>query len=395
MSHEDTAIPPGARLVHIGFPKTGTTSLQGALSMARPQLAEHGVVYPGHQRYHKAAGVYISNAVGRLGDPKVRERDWVRLVKQTDAAGDNRVVISSEWLAETPIDNVRRVITELGGDRVHVVATLRPLVRIMPSTWQQYLQNGQRMPYYRWLRGMLLRPPYDLPTPSFWKRHDHAGILARWAAVAGADHVTAIIVDPGDHSLLLRAFEGLLALPEGLLVPEPPERENRALTWPEAEMLRLVNRTFHQLGWSNALWRSTVLPGVVDRLAELRPDVDMPRLEMPRWAVERATEIGAGFASDIGGLGIRVVGDLDSLGQPPAKMYEHRPPRAMVPASIAAEAIVSAIAQSMETGYVDGHAAYAAASAAQTLPKATPRPKHLTPPKLRRRLIRAYRKLLG
>jgi hypothetical protein len=395
MTDTDPSVPPGARLVHIGFAKTGTTSVQGALSMARPQLAAHGVIYPGRQRYHKAAGVYISRTVPRLGDPKVRERDWTRLVRQTEAAGDNRVVISSEWLAETPIDNVRRVVNELGGERVHVVATLRPLVRIMPSTWQQYLQNGLRMPYYRWLRGMLLRPPYDLPTPSFWKRHDHSAILARWADVAGPDHVTAIIVDPTDHLFVLRAFEGLLALPDGLLVPEPPERENRALTWPEAEMLRMVNRTFHQLGWSNALWRSTVLPGVVDRLAELRPEVDMPRLEMPRWAVDRATEIGAGFARDIGGLGIRVIGDLDSLGAPPAKMYEGRPPRAMVPASIAAESIIAAIARSLETGYVEGHAAYRAATAAESLPKATPRPKHAIPPKLRRRLIRTYRRLVG
>lgn len=398
MSHADLAIPPGARLVHMGFPKTGTTAVQGALYLARPQLPSYGVVYPGRHRAHKTAAVYISGAAPRPGDPAPRESDWTRLVSQTRTGGDRRVVISSEWLAETPIANVRRVIEDLGGERVHVVATLRPLSRIMPSTWQQYLQNGLVVPYYAWLRGMLLNPPYDAPTPSFWQRHRHAEILARWAEVAGPDHVTAIVVDDADRSLIFRQFERLLALPEGVLVPEPPAHDNRSLTWPEAEMLRRVNQMVRKLEWSNELWRSTVLPGVVERLAELRPDSNadvMPQLEMPRWAVERTTELGAESAAKIAALGIRVVGDLDSLGQAPDTMYSGRPPRPMVPASVAAEAIVNAIAAGLKTGYVDGRAAYRAGAATASLDKATPRPTHRIPPKLRRRLKRLHSRLFG
>jgi hypothetical protein len=36
-----------------------------------------------------------------------------------------------------------------------VVVTLRPLARILPSQWQQYLQNGYCMPYLEWLDGIL------------------------------------------------------------------------------------------------------------------------------------------------------------------------------------------------------------------------------------------------
>lgn len=364
----DLAIPPGARLVHIGFPKTGTTSVQFALASARPGLPAHGVVYPGTERYHKEAGIYLSRATPRRGDRPADESDWTALVSECAAAGGNRVVISSEWLSETPTDGIQRLVDDLGASRVHVVATLRPLVKIMPSAWQQYLQNGARIPFERWLRGMLLRPPYNLPTPSFWARQRHPDILGRWAHVVGPDRVTAIIVDSRDHSLLLQQFEQLLALPKGILADEPPERDNRSLSWPEAEMVRLVNQAFRDSGWSDELWRSTVRLGVINRLAELKPVRDtVPKLAMPKWAVERAVEIGAEFARDIDGLGIRVVGDLASLGKPPNEVREGRPPRPMVPATIASEAILGALETALEVGRREGRAAAKAEDPAAAL----------------------------
>ena len=389
MAPPDLTIPAGARLVHIGFPKTGTTFLQGALSRARPELAAHGVVYPGKDRYHKAAGVYISRAVPRRGDPPVSEADWLTLVKQVSAAGNDRVIVSSEWLSETPTADVRRVVEELGGEQVHVVATLRPLVKIMPSAWQQYLQNGARLQYQRWLRGMLLRPPYDRPTPSFWKRHRHDEILARWAEVAGADHVTAIVVDSTDHAKLLRQFEALLGLPDGLLVPEPPERDNRSLTWPEAEMLRLVNVRYRELEWPDSMYGTTVRQGVLRRLAELRPDLDsMPKLELPKWAAERASEIGAEFAKNIADLGIRVIGDLESLGAPPSSAAPTAMPPATLPASIAAEAVVAALTSGVEAGHREGRDTAFAAGGRRSA--AASRSGSWLPRPLRRVLVRIH-----
>jgi hypothetical protein len=357
----DLAIPEGGLLVHIGFPKTGTTSVQFALASARAQLPAHGVVYPGKARYHKEAGIYLAQATPRRGDRPADEADWTKLAAECNRARQDRVIISSEWLSETPTAGIERLVHDLGADRVHVVATLRPLVKIMPSAWQQYLQNGNRIPFERWLRGMLLRPPYNMPTPSFWARHRHGDILRRWAEVVGPDRVTAIVVDSSDHSLLLTQFELMLGLPKGVLADEPPERDNRSLSWPEAEMVRLVNKTFRESGWTDDLWRSTMRLGVIHRLAELQPQRNaMPKLELPGWAVERAVEIGAGFAREIDQLGIRVVGDLDSLGEPPDHVRQGRPPRPLVPASIASEAILAALQSALEVGRREGRAAAAA-----------------------------------
>jgi hypothetical protein len=261
-------------------------------------------------------------------------------------------MISSEWLAETPEHGVERVIRDLGGvGKVHVVATMRPLVKIMPSAWQQYLQNGNRVPYGKWLKGMLVTEPYEWPTASFWRRHRHGEILTRWAHAAGPENVTAIIVDSRDHGLLLRQFEAMLGLPDGLLQPQPPDKDNRSLSWPEAEMLRLVNKTVRERDWSDSVFRSIVRLGVVDRLASMRPDVtSLPKIGMPAWAAELASELGAADVATINGLGIHVVGDLDSLGRMPTDdSITDRPP-AMVPAGIAAEAILAAIQASIEYG---------------------------------------------
>jgi hypothetical protein len=229
------------------------------------------------------------------------------------------------------------------------------LVKILPSSWQQFLQNWLRVDYVSWLRGMLLEPPYEKPTPTFWQRHRHDVVLARWAKYAGPDHVTAIVVDSKDHGKVFRQFEQLLDLPDGILVPEPPEKDNRSLTWPEAEMLRMVNDIFKKKGWPDSLYRSAVRQGFVSRLAALRPNAgDMPKIGMPKWAAERAAEIGAEAAAAIGALGINVVGDLSSLGRMPTDVDETDSPPALMPADMAAEAIIGAIAGSRAAGRREG-----------------------------------------
>ncbi|MGI9156133.1 MAG: hypothetical protein ACR2FG_05785 [Marmoricola sp.] len=391
------AIPEGSRLVHIGFPKTGTTSIQDALRLARPHLAEHGVTYPGKKRNHRAAALYISGAAGLKWDPPTKDRDWKTLVRQVNRSDAERVAISSEWMAETSSDGIRRLVEEFGGDNVHIVATLRPIVKILPSAWQQFLQNGHTFTWDQWLRGMLLDKPYDKPTPSFWRRHQHDEILARWAEIAGPDHVTAIVVDSRDHQMLLRQFETMLALPEGFLVPEPPAKDNRSLTWPEAEMVRWVNAFFAEREWPDSLYRSVVRRGIVSDLAGLRPDAgSLAKIPMPEWAAERATEIGQAIAENIAGLGINVVGDLDSLGEMPATFDATSEPAAMVPATIAASALIAAISAGLEAGEIEGRAAAQAlreealreeapaASAAQKMP-----------PAVRRVLLKARRRTRG
>jgi hypothetical protein len=314
------AVPPGSCLVHIGFDKTGTTSLQGAFHADRERLRGLGVVYPGTEPYHKSAGIAVTQARGNTGDEAVTMGDWRALTNEVRAARRERVFVSSEWLCRATDAQAQRAVGGLGGDRVHVVATLRPLAKILPSAWQQYVKDGFTGDYDSWLRGMLLDPPYSSPTPWFWIRHSHDVVLARWAGIVGPERVTAIVVDAGDPDRLLRQFEGLLALPDGALHGEAEGKRNASLTYPEAELLRRVNTAFREQGLPDELYGAAIRAGMLPRLADARSELAEPHaIRTPHWALQRAAEIGAVAAAAIAASGIRVLGDLDSLGRAPGQ----------------------------------------------------------------------------
>ena len=345
----DLAIPPGGCLVHIGFDKTGTTSLQGAFHTDRERLRELGVVYPGTERYHKSAGIAVTEARGNTGDAAVSMGDWRDLTREVRAARGQRVFVSSEWLCRATDKQARRVVRGLGGDRVHVVATLQPLAKILPSAWQQYVKDGFTGDYDSWLRGMLLEAPFREPTPWFWIRHRHDEVIARWTQIVGPDRVTAIVVDGKEPDRLLRQFESLLALPEGALVAKPAARRNSSLTWPEVELLRRVNIDFKERGLSEDLYAAAIRSGMLPKLAGARADLTAPAIKTPRWALERAAEIGASAATAISASGVRVVGDLDSLGRAPGPSSDDEPQaEPAVTAETTTHAIVGILAATRE-----------------------------------------------
>src|ERR1700704_5483837 len=205
-----SAVPTGtgARLLHIGPHKTGSRPPQGALSLAGGRLAAEGGVYPGQGRTILWPILAVTGQPPLLGEPTPKISYWENLTGQIAATGDQRVVLSSEFFCQADDATARRVVTDLGGDRVHVVVTLRSLTRILPSQWQQYVQNGFHFQYHEWLEGILSDPP-STPTPAFWLRHRHDELVARWAAVTGPENLTVIVVDESDRLLLLRVFETL------------------------------------------------------------------------------------------------------------------------------------------------------------------------------------------
>ncbi|MEQ7124635.1 hypothetical protein ABN034_08925 [Actinopolymorpha sp. B11F2] len=332
-------------LLHIGPYKTGTTALQGALKQARAAMAEHGVVYAGRERQHMGAALSVRGSKGLPGDPPPPISYWNRLVRHVKAASDKRVIVSSEFFCESSPELARKVVDALGGERVHILVTLRPLTKLLPSSWQQYVRNGQRASYDEWLDGMLNKPPYKRPTPSFWKRHHHEVLVERWASIVGPDNVTVVIVDDADRLGLMRRVEELVGLPTGLLEPEEGWT-NRSLTWGEAELIRHLNIEFKRRGWPDTLYKNVVRTGVIQHMQmERRPGPDELRIITPAWALERAAHIGAAAGEKISALGVRVVGDISLLGAAPkAPVDDHLTAAdAVLPVSAAAEAVAATV----------------------------------------------------
>ena len=310
-------LEPGSRLLHIGPHKTGTTAIQGALHLARERLAAEGVVYPGRGRQPLWPVLAVTGQPALLGGPRPEISYWDSLVRDVRAAGDQRVVLSSEFFAEADDATARRVIADLGGARVHVVVTLRSLTRILPSQWQQYLQNGFHFRYLEWLEGILSEPP-QTPTPGFWRRHRHDALITRWAAENGPENLTVIVLEESDRLMLLRVFESMLGLPAGFLVPEE-RAANRSLTAAEAELVRLLNSEFSRRGWPHRDYARFMRYGAVEHMKDARrPPADEPKIATPAWALARAAEISGEMAGRIDALGVNIVGDISSLGKLPA-----------------------------------------------------------------------------
>ena len=301
-------LPGQAVLVHIGPHKTGTTTIQAAFHASRDELAVQGVLYAGGGRRPIKAVLALRGARGRR-DAVPEIGHWSGLVDEARAA-TGRVVISNEAFADASPRTIARLVNDLGRDRIHVVATLRPFASILPSQWQQFVKGGLTASFDDWLRDVI--DPSD-PTRRkvFWRRHQHHQLVARWADAVGAERVTVIVLDD-DPLRLPRLFEGLLGLREDTLVEKATNR-NRSLTWPEAEVIRAVNQAFRDAGYPAALQTRLVARGVCPRLLRRRPDPLEPRIELPAWTVDRVAMVGREIVAGLLDSKVEIVGDVDRL----------------------------------------------------------------------------------
>jgi hypothetical protein len=349
VADDELQLAPGTRLLHIGPHKTGTTAIQRALQDARQELRAKGVVYPGRGPSHIRAACAVVGVNGLIGAPPPHIRAWERLVKEVDRAGDRRVVISSEFFDMADDVTARRVVEALGGDRVHVVVTLRPLAKILPSAWQQAVRSNLATGYGRWLRRIFREPVRGRHYEVFWYRHSHDALIRRWADIVGPDRLTVVVLDETDRDMLLHTFERMLALPRATL-SFVGGGTNRGLTRAETELVLRINRLAHKRKWSRRAYGRYMRLGVIRHLQVGRvPPSDEPRIETPRWALQRAAEIGSKSAAAIRASGVRVVGDLESLGAEPDGAGARTRPLRVLPVKLAVEAVVGAIEAGIET----------------------------------------------
>jgi hypothetical protein len=304
-------LPDGTRLLHIGPPKTGTTALQYAFHASRPECRAQGVRFAGvtHQPARAArAAMGIKDPL--LGRPPSRFY-WRMLLWEVKRASERCVLISSESFAQAPPAAIRGIVTDLDPTRVHIVVTLRPLVRILASQWQQAVQNGLRQSYDPWLESVFDEPDSS-QAASFWLRHRHDELIGRWAEIVGTENMTVVALDGGDHTLVLRVFEQLVGLRPGTL-PSIDDATNRSLTLPEAEVVKAINERFRDESLGPGILKQLVTFGAAAYMKRLVPDRDERRIVLPAWAADRATAVAASMMQAIAGSGVRVVGDLDAL----------------------------------------------------------------------------------
>lgn len=328
-------LPAGARLLHVGPHKTGTTALQSAFHLARKAAAEQGVRYLSRSQHDARAARYVTDRMVAGRDPARAEKAWRSVVEGLTAPGPERRVFSSEFLSDATDEQVARIVGEVGAEDLWVVVTLRPLARILSSQYQQGLQRQSRHTYDAWLRMVLADDVSDPEPREFWNRHRHDALARRWSGHVGAERVIVVVLDPRDHTFLPHTFEQLLGLSRETLAGQDA-RENRSLTADEAEVLRRFNGSYADLGLQPDHY-VRLFRHLKDHLKERAPGPGEAPLVTPDWAVERANAIGAAMAAAIRDLGVPVYGDLDSISATRPSGVDATPePPAAIDAGVAA-----------------------------------------------------------
>jgi hypothetical protein len=311
----DLLLPPGSRLLHIGQPKTGTTSLQYAASVQREQLLRLGVCYPGQRMNHNRAVSALMERLSPVWTSLPDLAEWRDLATEVAATPAERVLISYEQITESDDAVAARFREELG-DGLHVVITMRGFGSMLPSIWQQYVKNGYAGHLEPWLHAMLDDPSDRSVTPTFWPRHDLVDQLRRWGDLVGTDNLTVVVLDKSHPALLTAAFEGMLGLPlnQLALTDDDGYRANRGLSAAEVELLRAFNEELVSRPADRGMYNRLVPNGAIAALQRSRrPGTGEGRIDLPPWAVERAAVVGREFAEAARRRGVRVIGDLDQI----------------------------------------------------------------------------------
>jgi hypothetical protein len=302
-------LPRDAIVLHIGPHKTGTTTIQRALFAARAKLAKSGVRFPAQRAHPRLAFKAATGAPGLRGEQPGDIKAWHRLASQAREA-DQRVVMSSEMCADASPERIQAMVDDLGPERIQIVVTLRALTKILPSQWQEHVQNRVTTTYPQFL-DRILSQPTSKAARGFWRRHAVEDLVARWADVVGPDRVTAVVGDDADPRLSLSGFEALLDLRPGTL--EIGENTNRSLTVAEIELVRVINLEAKEQGWSDERYRALVRRDMVREMSARPAHPDDPRLTTPQWAIDAAVERQTQSIRALEASGVTVIGDLRRL----------------------------------------------------------------------------------
>jgi hypothetical protein len=304
-------------IIHPGFHKSGTTALQESFALNRPLLREQGIFYPpiGSKAHHRVAWALTQRPWGwnRRGGERTPEKYWDRMARRINSAKEETVILSSEFFSEIDGERIRKIRSDIKGRDIQILFTLRPLTKLLPSSYQQYLKYGITIEYEDWLHAILDKPGESKVSPTFWKRHSHGKVVARWADIFGQSNVTLLIVNEAQPTFLFDEINKFLNLPIGT-VNAAPSGSNRSLTMEEISLLLELNRQFpKERVWDE--YEVFIRAGYIRNLTDHVPAVaDKARLLTPQWAVDKANELGEVIQRELLNTGVKIIGDVDSLG---------------------------------------------------------------------------------
>lgn len=302
--------------LHIGLPKTGTTSLQGIMWHNRDLAASQGVLYPGvGQDAHYGAVVDLHPGRYTEWREPGMAGAWDCLIEQVRAWPRN-TLISSELLAPASPEETQLALSSLDFAEVHIVCTVRDLARQIPSVWQENVKTRKSASLTEFLAD-LRSGELNLMSRLFWDFQDAPRVLRTWGRNLPPENVHVVTVPRrgAPAGTLWERFASVIGLDPSLLSMDVP-RHNFSLGGVEAELLRRINLAVGEdLDWPTYAatvkdyFATQVLTGLSDPAQIPLPEEDYG------WVGGAAQRI----VDELGSAGYHVVGDLDELlPSPPA-----------------------------------------------------------------------------
>ncbi len=299
-------------LLHVGTPKTGTSYLQDVLFRNNDQLAKQGILYPAERfdgQFLAALdlmrlpwGGLETEAVGAWDALAAQVRDW-----------PGTAIVSHEILATASRTQIRRALESLGHPQreVHVVLSVRDLVRQIPAEWQENVKHRRTVRYGSFLDQIRDPERAGRLATWFWGVQEVPDILDRWGAEIDPSRVHLVTVPrPGAPSTLLwERFAAAFGLDQ-VELDLHAERANPSLGVPETALVRRVNKAANDL-----VEPADYRPLVRELLAHqtLSQRIGSPRLSVPPDVWAWADELSRAWVEELRRRGYDVVGDLDEL----------------------------------------------------------------------------------
>ena len=330
-------------LLHVGTPKTGTSYLQDMLFRNREVLDEAGISYPAsrHDSHFLAALDLMQLPWGGLQAEAIGA--WDELAQQV-RAHDGTAIISHEILATASRAQIGRALESLGhgaGTEVHLVLSVRDLVRQIPAEWQENVKHRAQLGYGAFLDQIQDPERSTRMGAWFWGVQEIPEILDRWGQDLPPQQVHLVTVPPpgGAPELLWKRFSQAFGL-DGVDLDLEGERHNPSLGVPETTLLRRINRK------ANAeLAPADYRPLVRELLAHqtLSRRTGSPRLALPPDLHPWVHELSASWIAEVEARGYDVIGDLgDLVGAPPVTEFaDPDRPRERQVAAAAVDAITA------------------------------------------------------
>lgn len=325
-------------VLHIGPRKTATTYLQRVLQQCIAVGSLPAEAYPVRTRgrldhNHVPGLIDLARSQGEIG---LQADAWThqdgsdaRALLDAVASSEGDVVLSAEALSVLRPSGAAAIISALAPAPVDVVITARDLGRVLPSSWQQHMRNGNIESYddYIALRAEERRERTDREDlhRGFWRAYRYGELARRWADVARSVAIVTVPSSGADPAEVWRRFLSAAAMP-GLPV-EPPvieeDRANVSLTGAETYALHGLNVAARGEGLGRRevrdYHRKLLRRGWADR-PDRGPRLGLPdRMHVPvsEWAEEDRADLGATGLPVFGTLEDLAVG-TDSAGVPDA-----------------------------------------------------------------------------